>query len=45
MYLMAGLLIVGFICNFLVRPVDARHHYSEPKAEAIPDYQSQRATA
>jgi MFS family permease len=26
MYLMAGLLIVGFICNLLVRPVDSRHH-------------------
>ena len=26
MYIMAGLLIVGAICNFLVTPVDARHH-------------------
>jgi hypothetical protein len=26
MYLMAGLLLVGFIANLLVRPVDARHH-------------------
>ncbi|MEM7372103.1 MAG: OFA family MFS transporter [Bacteroidota bacterium] len=25
MYIMAGLLIVGFICNFLVSPVDERH--------------------
>lgn len=46
MYLMAGLLIVGFICNFFVRPVNERHYYSEPKAESVsPDYQSQRATA
>jgi MFS family permease len=29
MYIMAGLLIVGAICNFLVRPVDARHHSVE----------------
>jgi len=27
MYLMAGLLIVGAICNFLVKQVDARHHF------------------
>ena len=26
MYIMAGLLVVGFICNFLVRAVDDRHH-------------------
>jgi MFS family permease len=27
MHLMAGLLLVGLISNFLVRPVDTRHHY------------------
>ena len=26
MYIMAGLLVVGFICNFLIRAVDDRHH-------------------
>ncbi|HEY3902263.1 MAG TPA: OFA family MFS transporter [Chthoniobacter sp.] len=26
MYLMAGLLLVGFICNLLVRPVDKKYH-------------------
>jgi MFS family permease len=26
-YLMAGFLLVGLLCNLLVRPVDARHHY------------------
>ncbi len=26
MYVMAGLLAVGFICNLLVKPVDSRHH-------------------
>ena len=25
MYIMAGLLVVGFVCNLLVRPVDERH--------------------
>jgi MFS family permease len=29
LYIMAGLLFVGLICNLLVRPVDARHHMSE----------------
>jgi MFS family permease len=27
MYVMAGLLLVGFICNFLMRPVGETHHY------------------
>jgi MFS family permease len=29
MYIMAGLLIVGFVANFLVTPVDASHHWKE----------------
>jgi hypothetical protein len=27
MYLMAGLLFIGLICNLLVRPVNPKHHY------------------
>jgi hypothetical protein len=27
MYLMASLLVVGFIANAMVRPVDASHHW------------------
>jgi MFS family permease len=27
MYVMCGLLVVGFICDLLVRPVDERHYY------------------
>ncbi|HKR20728.1 MAG TPA: hypothetical protein VJS41_11370, partial [Stellaceae bacterium] len=37
MYVMACLLVVGFICNFLVRAVDKRHHMTaqqEAKAAA-----------
>jgi len=26
MYIMAGLLVVGFICNALIKAVHARHH-------------------
>jgi MFS family permease len=29
MYLMAGLLLAGLVCNLLVRPVEERHHYVE----------------
>jgi MFS family permease len=29
LYVMAGLLVVGFICNLLVKPVDSRHHVSQ----------------
>jgi uncharacterized membrane protein len=27
LYIMVGLLAVGFICNLLVHQVDARHHH------------------
>ena len=30
MYLMAGLLMAGLVCNLLVRPVDERFHDLEP---------------
>jgi MFS family permease len=28
MYLMSGLLLVGLVCNLMVRPVDPRHHHN-----------------
>jgi len=34
MYVMAGLLVVGFICNFLVKAVDAKHHMAIGAAKA-----------
>ena len=36
MYIMAGLLVVGFICNFLVKAVNAKYHMrSEPGADGV----------
>jgi len=35
MYIMAGLLVVGFICNLLVKPVDARFHMREREDENL----------
>ena len=32
MYILAGLLVLGMICNLLVRPVAARHHMTEDKS-------------
>jgi MFS family permease len=32
MYIMAGLLIIGFVCNLLVRPVSSRY-YAKPAAD------------
>jgi MFS family permease len=29
MYIMAGLLVIGFICNMLVKPVDKRYRYQK----------------
>src|SRR5215469_10847089 len=34
MYLMAGLLVIGFFCNLFVRPVHDRHHMTK-EAEAL----------
>ncbi len=46
MYIMAGLLVVGFLCNFMVRAVDAKYHYADPQRQpATPDLQPQRAAA
>ena len=30
MFVLAGLLIVRFIANLMIRPVDTRHHYRGP---------------
>jgi MFS family permease len=35
MYIMAGLLVIGFICNFFVKPVDSRFHM-KPEGEEGP---------
>ncbi len=35
-YIMAGLLAVGFVCNLLIRPVDAKHYYTGETAPNIP---------
>jgi MFS family permease len=32
LYIMAGILLVGLVCNLCVRPVDPRHHASETGA-------------
>jgi MFS family permease len=32
MYILAGLLAIGFVCNFLVRPVNEKHHLAEKAA-------------
>lgn len=34
LYLMAGLLVIGFICNVAVRAVDSRHHHIAEKEAA-----------
>jgi hypothetical protein len=34
MYLMVGLLLVGFLCNLLLRPVDPRHYYRAAVGDA-----------
>jgi MFS family permease len=35
MYIMAGLLVLGLICNFLVKAVDKRYHMKEEPDEAL----------
>ena len=31
---MAGLLVIGFFCNFFIKAVHERHHMKEKSAEA-----------
>jgi hypothetical protein len=45
MYLMAGLLLVGFVCNLLVRPVAERYHFAGTSPDTIPVGRGERATA
>jgi MFS family permease len=33
MYVMAGLLVIGFICNALIKAVDARHYIKTPERD------------
>ena len=33
MYLMSGLLVAGFACNLMVRPVHERHHHDRRTSE------------
>ena len=35
MYILAAMLLVGFICNFLVKPVDRRWHMKEEEVAAL----------
>jgi MFS family permease len=30
MYVMCGMLLIGFLCNLAMRPVDAKHHHGVP---------------
>ena len=36
MYIMAGLLVIGFICNFLIKAVDARFHMKASSRDSDP---------
>jgi hypothetical protein len=34
MYVMAALLVIGFLCNLFIKAVDERHHMGNTLAEA-----------
>ncbi len=35
LYIMAGLLVVGFICNLLVKPVDSKHYMTDAELTEV----------
>ncbi len=35
MYVMAGLLVIGFFCNFFIKPVDERHYMSDDAKDTV----------
>lgn len=37
MYIMAGLLLVGFVCNMLMKPVAEKHHYNYQHPKEAPE--------
>jgi MFS family permease len=45
MYIMAGLFVIGFICNFLVKAVDKRYHMQPEADEAALDVAGEAARA
>jgi MFS family permease len=46
MYIRAGLLVIGLVCNLLVKPVHPRHHYvpDGTEGELVPGYPNARPT-
>jgi MFS family permease len=42
LYIMAGLLFIGFVCNLLVRPVHDKHHMSNERLEQERSLQRER---
>jgi hypothetical protein len=45
MYVMAGLLVVGFICNYFVTAVHERYHMKRREAGAETETETGAATA
>ncbi len=43
MYIMAGLLVVGFMCNYFVKEVSTKYHHVEATSPTTADFQTQRA--
>jgi hypothetical protein len=33
MYILAGLLVIGFICNLMVKPVDERYYMTQDELD------------
>jgi MFS family permease len=42
LYIMAGLLFIGFLCNLFVRPVNAKHHMTDEQLEKERSLQRER---
>ena len=45
MYIMAGLFVIGFICNFFVKAVDSRFHMKREEADSALDVAGEAAKA
>ena len=47
MHIMAGLLVAGFVCNFLIRPVDAKYtaEHAAAKGPTTAELRAAPATA
>jgi hypothetical protein len=45
MYILCGMLVIGLICNYLIKPVDAKWHMSQEEVSKLQAASAKSTTA